>query len=74
VFRFNRRHSRSRGLLFHRLMEQAVMGDAITHKELRKASRTRPAPAPPHRCAVATAQPGAWPGRPALAPIPELIA
>jgi len=47
VFRFNRRHSRSRGLLFHRLMQQAVLGDAITYKELRKAGRTRPAPAPP---------------------------
>ena len=47
VFRFNRRHSRSRGLLFHRLMEQAVTGDAITYRELRKAGRTRPAPTPP---------------------------
>ncbi len=47
VFRFNRRHSRSRGLLFHRLMKQAVLGEAITYRELRKAGRTRPAPTPP---------------------------
>ena len=47
VFRFNRRYSRSRGLLFHRLMEHAVTGDANTYKELRKAGRTRPAPTPP---------------------------
>lgn len=47
VFRFNRRHSQSRGLLFHRLMQQSVLGDAIIYKELRKAGRTRPAPAPP---------------------------
>ncbi len=46
VFRFNRRHSRSRGLLFHRADAAGRAGDAITYKELRKAGRTRPAPAP----------------------------
>lgn len=35
VFRFNRRHSRGRGLLFYRLMQQAVDGDAVTYKDLR---------------------------------------
>jgi len=49
VFRFNRRHSRSRGLLFQRLLKQAVEGDALTYKELRKAGRTRPPPPPPVR-------------------------
>jgi len=29
VFRFNRRHSRSRALLFRRLLQQAVEGDAL---------------------------------------------
>jgi len=43
VFRFNRRHSRSRGLLFYRLMAQAANSDAVTYKDLRKAGRTRPA-------------------------------
>ena len=49
VFRFNLRNSRSRGLLFQRLLQQAVEGDALTYKELRKAGRTRPAPPPPVR-------------------------
>ena len=47
VFRFNRRRSRSRGLLFHRLLAQAAHGDAITYHDLRKAGRTRSAPPPP---------------------------
>ena len=49
VFRFNRRNSRSRGLLFQRLLQQAVEGDALTYNELRKARRTRPPPPPPDR-------------------------
>ncbi|MGH2761547.1 MAG: IS1595 family transposase [Thermoleophilaceae bacterium] len=47
VFRFNRRRSRSRGLLFYRLMSQAAAGDPLTYRDLRKAGRTRPAPPPP---------------------------
>ena len=43
VFRFNRRHSRSRGLLFYRLMSQPTTGEPVTYKDLRKAGRTRPA-------------------------------
>lgn len=49
VFRFNRRNSRSRGLLFQRLLQQAVDGDALTYNDLRKAGRTRPPPPPPGR-------------------------
>src|SRR5450759_3417518 len=49
VFRFNPRHSRSRGLLFRRLLQQAVEGDALTYSDLRKAGRTRPPPPPPAR-------------------------
>ena len=48
VFRFNRRHSRSRGLLFHTLLRQAVDGQAVTYRSLRKAGRTRSAPPPAH--------------------------
>ena len=44
VFRFNRRNSRSRGLLFQRLLQQAVEGDALTYNELRKAGQPRPDP------------------------------
>jgi transposase-like protein len=47
VFRFNRRNSRSRGLLFYTLLEQAVAGEPVTYRSLRKAGRTRPAPSPP---------------------------
>jgi hypothetical protein len=32
VFRFNRRSSRSRGLLFYRLLEQAVLTDPLTYR------------------------------------------
>ena len=46
VFRFNRRHSRSRGLLFHTLLLNAVAGRPVTYRSLRKAGRTRPAPPP----------------------------
>ena len=47
AFRFNRRHSRSRGLLFYRLMSQAVIAEPIAYRDLRKAGRTRSAPLPP---------------------------
>ncbi len=47
VFRFNRRRSRSRGLLFYRLMSQAVTAEPITYRDLRKAGRVRSAPPPP---------------------------
>lgn len=34
VFRFNRRTSRSRGLLFYRLLEQAVVTDPVTYEDV----------------------------------------
>ena len=34
VFRFNRRTSRSRGLLFYRLLEQAMMTDPVTYAQI----------------------------------------
>jgi transposase-like protein len=34
TFRFNRRSSRSRGLLFYRLLEQAVMTDPVTYQAI----------------------------------------
>lgn len=34
TFRFNRRTSRSRGLLFYRLLEQAVMTKPVTYKDI----------------------------------------
>ncbi|MDP3512096.1 MAG: IS1595 family transposase, partial [Sulfuritalea sp.] len=35
VFRFNRRTSRSRGLLFYRLMQQAVATSTITYDDIK---------------------------------------
>jgi hypothetical protein len=43
VFRFNRRHSRSRGLLFYRLLEQAVQSEPITYRDIVD-SHTNPVP------------------------------
>ena len=34
TFRFNRRTSRSRGLLFYRLLEQAVITQPVTYQEI----------------------------------------
>ncbi|MGH3448452.1 MAG: IS1595 family transposase [Nocardioidaceae bacterium] len=45
VFRFNRRRSRSRGLLFYRLLTQAVDGDVVRYADLRKTGR-KPSPPP----------------------------
>jgi len=38
VFRFNRRTSRSRGLIFYRLLEQAVQAAPITYRQIAKKS------------------------------------
>ena len=43
----NRRNTRSRGLLVHTLLLNAVQGQPVTYKSLRKTGRTRPAPQPP---------------------------
>jgi hypothetical protein len=43
TFRFNRRSSRRRGLLFYRLLEQAVATPPITYKQtIRGVDRRRP--------------------------------
>jgi transposase-like protein len=50
TFRFNRRRSRARGMLFYRLLEQAVLSPPRTYRSLVAepgANSTRPAPAPP---------------------------
>jgi hypothetical protein len=38
VFRFNRRTARSRGLLFYRLLEQAVQAEPITYRQIARKS------------------------------------
>jgi hypothetical protein len=47
VFRFNRRTSRSRGMIFYRLLQLAVDHDPVRYKNLivtRKPDKTPPAP------------------------------
>jgi len=49
VFRFNRRHSRSRGLVFYRVLELAAAHDPVRYRDLianpgRRSSPPRPAP------------------------------
>lgn len=46
AFRFNRRHSRSRGLLFHTLLSYAVAGEPVTYQSMRKAGRAHTPPTP----------------------------
>ena len=42
TFRFNRRTSSSRGLLFHRLLEQAVATDPVTEADFLHRSQWKP--------------------------------
>ena len=48
VFRFNRRKSRSRGLVFHRLLELAVVHEPVPYRAIVTGSKPREvAPIPP---------------------------
>ncbi|BBL76771.1 IS1595 family transposase (plasmid) [Methylomagnum ishizawai] len=48
VFRFNRRRSRSRGMVFYRVLELAVAHDPVRYKDIMAAQRPRKvAPTPP---------------------------
>ena len=47
VFRFNRRRSRSRGLVFYRVLELAVAHDPVRYQDLIATKRARAAPSPP---------------------------
>lgn len=49
VFRFNRRRSRSRGLVFYRVLELAVGHGPVRYRDLVKHPRPRPASHPPSR-------------------------
>jgi hypothetical protein len=44
TFRFNRRHSRSRGLVFYRVMELAAGHDPVRYHDIRATRRPRGAP------------------------------
>ena len=47
VFRFNRRRSRSRGMVFYRVLELAISHDPVRYKDLIVAKRPRPVPPVP---------------------------
>ncbi len=42
VFRFNRRHSKQRGMVFYRLLQRAVTRDHVTYRELVRESKPKP--------------------------------
>jgi hypothetical protein len=66
AFRFNRRSSRHRSLLFYRLLEQAVLTDRISYRQFvvgRQRKSGRPAP----RQRGVAAPPASPPPRPAMA-------
>jgi hypothetical protein len=64
TFRFNRRRSRRRGLLFYRLLEQAVATDPITYSSLiinpRPTGRRPPRPSSPGHVAGVPAVHRPW--------------
>ncbi len=49
VFRFNRRRSRSRGMVFYRVLELAVGHDPVRYKDLIASQRPRAVPPTPPR-------------------------
>src|SRR5215472_8632650 len=49
VFRFNRRHSRSRGMVFYRVLELAVAHDPVRYRDILASHRSRAVPPTPPR-------------------------
>jgi transposase-like protein len=64
TFRFNRRHSRRRGMLFYRLLEQSIAAEPITYRSLvvnpRTTGRPHVAPSRPGRVAAVPAVHRPW--------------
>ena len=48
TLRFNRRRSRQRGLLFYRLLQQAILAEPVTYRQLVAHSQPRERPQPLH--------------------------
>ena len=75
TFRFNRRRSRRRGLLFYRLLEQAILAEPITYRSLianPSPTGRRPAHATqPGRVATVAAVHRPWRQSPANTRLPE---
>ena len=64
TFRFNRRHSRRRGMLFYRLLEQSIATDPITYSSLianpKATGRQHTSPSRPGRVAPVAAVYRPW--------------
>jgi hypothetical protein len=76
TFRFNRRHSRRRGLLFYRPLQQSIAADPITYNSL-IVTRARPAermchPSSPGRVAAVPTVHRPWREIPATTGSPDL--
>ena len=75
TFRFNRRNSRRRGLLFYRLLEQAVAADPITYRSLvvnpTPTGRRSPRPSRPGRVAHVPAVHRPWRENAAATGLPD---
>ncbi|MGZ6639725.1 MAG: IS1595 family transposase [Solirubrobacteraceae bacterium] len=75
TFRFNRRNSRRRGLLFYRLLEQAVAADPITYRSLvvnpTPTGRRSPPPSRPGRVAHVPAVHRPWRENAAATGLPD---
>jgi hypothetical protein len=76
TFRFNRRHSRRRGMLFYRLLEQSLAADPITYNSLianpKPTGRHHTPPSRPGRVAPVPAVYRPWRQTPADTGPPEL--
>jgi transposase-like protein len=76
TFRFNRRHSRRRGLLFYRLLEQSIAADPITYNSLivnkGATGRRQVPPSSPGRVAAVPAVHRPWREIPATTGSPDL--
>lgn len=68
TFRFNRRHSRSRGMLFYRLLEQSVQSEPRTYRSLVADSGAGTRRPQPRRRAASESAPPAWMANRSTAP------
>jgi ISXO2-like transposase domain len=73
VFRFNRRRSRSRGLVFYRVLELAAVHDPVRYQRADLQPQARQTAPPAAQDARPSAQPRATQSAPALAPGQALL-
>jgi hypothetical protein len=75
TFRFNRRNSRRRGLLFYRLLEQAIAAEPVTYRSLvvnpNATGRRSPLPSRPGRVATVPAVHRPWRANAANTGLPD---